>query len=41
MEVQRMNQLAKKCIKWILIVACICMIAGLGIMAMAKIMGYA
>lgn len=36
-----MNQLAKKCIKWILIVACICMIAGLGIMAMAKIMGYA
>ena len=36
-----MNQLAKQCIKWILIAACICMISGLGIMAVAKLMGYA
>ena len=36
-----MNQLAKQCIKWVFIVACICIIAGLGIMVVAKLMGYA
>ena len=35
-----MNQLAKQCIKWIFIAACICMITGLGMMAAAKMMGY-